>query len=79
MKTISQREARRLQKRVQQLERDQSTRVHSWRRDYPGGINVCTIRLDVEATQRLYTAQLLGFALVTKYDSGQALIFAVKQ
>jgi hypothetical protein len=77
VRKISQREAHRLSKRVAQMEHENSVRVSKYSTAYPGGHNIITLTLDPSATERLYTAQLLGFALVARYDRGTALIYAV--
>ena len=42
---ISQREARKLQKRVRELEEAESLRRANWRSEWPGGVNVDTIEV----------------------------------
>ncbi len=80
-KKISQREARRLRKRVARLEHEQGVRVARWNREYPGGVNIATITLDPVPMARLDVAQELGFTLVAKRatdGSSRLHLYAVK-
>ena len=75
---ISQREARRLRKRVQQLEREQVERTRRWSKEYPGGVHIKTwtpSEVDVEACR---VASALGHALVLRYDNGKLYLYAVE-
>ncbi len=81
MTRISQREARRLKKRVAELESAQSARTRRWGSDYPGGVNIDFIDVkDVEATA-VRTAITLGHAVVLRMSeqhTNRVLVYAVK-
>ena len=49
MAHISQREARRLLKRVTELERKESTRANAWVSDWPGGVHIATVTHEAAA------------------------------
>ena len=75
---ISQREARRLRKRVQQLEREQVERTRRWSKEYPGGVHIQTwtpSEVDAEACR---VASALRYALVVRYESGKLYLYAVE-
>lgn len=61
---ISQREARRLKKRVAELEAQENTRRSSWAREYPGGVCIDTITATTETWHIVNTARKLGHAVV---------------
>jgi hypothetical protein len=75
--TISQREARRLKKRVEDLERERRQQVAAWTRDYPTGVNIETISLNDVEQATCNTAAILGHALVAKMSGTNLLIYAV--
>jgi hypothetical protein len=79
MKTISQREARRLRKRVQELENQERLRRSRWSSEYPGGTNITTLSLVNLPFERgrLSGAQLLQFPLVCKIEGNDLCIYAV--
>lgn len=64
MKKISQREARRLRERVRKLEEAESKRRSVWLREWPDGVNICTVRLNDIEFGIAETARKLGHALV---------------
>lgn len=72
MTAISQREARRLQKRVARLETILKSQRRQYVATYPGGVNIAT--LDLSGDMRTYgairTARLLGHAVVMVSDDG---------
>ncbi len=77
---ISQREARRLKKRVQQLENEQAARINRWRTDYPGGVYLLTLTsLHDTANGKLAAAALFDAALVGRWDDSakQLRVYAV--
>jgi len=77
---ISQREARRLYKRVQELEQSNAARLHSWSREYPGGVNITSCAWD-ETDQipvAIRTARMLGHAVVVTESRGRVLFYGVK-
>lgn len=68
--TISQREARRLRKRVEELERERDQQRNAWATDYFGGTHIAT--LDVEnltaELSAINTARRLRHAVVVTTD-----------
>ena len=67
-KVISQREARRLRKRVEQLEAEESARRARWAAEYPGGVLLDTIHVNVAEWWIVQTARNLGHAVVVMPD-----------
>lgn len=76
---ISQREARRLRKRVEELEHRERARRHRWSSDYPGGTNFCTVTLCDTAAAMVQTAQLLDHAIVARISGDQLYLYALQQ
>jgi len=76
---ISQREARRLRKRVAEFEQDNSVRMQSWKINYPGGVYIVGIIPSLENTKgRLDAAKMLGCVLVARWRNGETLdVFAI--
>lgn len=77
---ISQREARRLRKRVAELEQRESDRRNAWVRDWPGGVDLGS-GLAVHASWWwcVQTARKLGSAVVAiPVDGDKLKLFAVK-
>lgn len=74
---ISQREARRLRKRVYELEAQEETRRRYWGMQYPGGSNIASITLgnSHEAVVAVRTARRLAHAVVA-VDRGDEILFA---
>ncbi len=71
MSKISQREARRLRKRVAELEEEQAARLAKYRLDYPGGVQITSIdSLSDFGKGTFQTATRMNAALVCKYDEG---------
>lgn len=64
MKTISQREARRLQQRVAKLENQLDMQRANWSNDWPGGINIDTMTVKEAEFSIADTARKLGHAVV---------------
>lgn len=76
---ISQREARRLQKRVRELLEREAGRARIWNKDYPGGVHICTEPRTTEQGQAcLLTSAKLGYYVIAKLDGDQILFYAVK-
>jgi hypothetical protein len=78
---ISQVEARRLRKRVEELELSESRRRNAWVRDYPGGVNIAQSSY-ASRTEFLpaviRNSRLLGHAVVcTCDDQGTVLYYAL--
>lgn len=69
MSRISQREARRLRKRVAELERMDSQRRVSWAQDWPGGVHIGTEEnVSEKVRSSVQTARRLGHAVVVKQE-----------
>lgn len=75
---ISQREARRLRKRVTELEDAQRQRVNRWYHKYPSGIHIDTVSINSVEYGIADTAMKLGYTLVVKLDGQSFLVYAVK-
>jgi hypothetical protein len=76
-KPISQREARQLRKRVQELEAREDARRRRWSQEWFGGVNICSAtweKNDVIPTA-IRTARLLGHAVVALGDDGGQIRF----
>lgn len=72
---ISQREARRLRGRVQELETVLEQQRRVWARDWPGGIHVWTEKdQNAETMATFRTARKLGHAVVAVADHDTAVI-----
>lgn len=78
MPKISQREARRLQKRVAQLESELSNQRHVWACDWPGGVHIAS-QDSVNGTAGIVrTARKLGHAVVVvARDNGELLFYGL--
>jgi tRNA G18 (ribose-2'-O)-methylase SpoU len=63
-KPISQREARRLRKRVADLATILAGQRNLWRTDYPGGVHLDTISVNGTEAAIVRTARALGHACV---------------
>lgn len=80
IRKISQREARRLYKRVQELEQSNAARLRAWSSEYPGGVNIASCvwsKTDVVPVA-IHTARLLGYAVVVTEHDGRVLFYGVK-
>lgn len=74
-KTISQREARALQRRVDLLQDIEERRRNEWVRQYPGGIHIASVVVsDVDAA-KLRIARKLEHAVVAVNGNGNELLF----
>lgn len=77
---ISQREARRLRKRVADLERADSARRERWTQNYPGGTNIDTLTVSEVEWFIVRTARMLGHAcVVIPGNMPQLLVYALPQ
>lgn len=76
---ISQREARRLRKRVQELEDREEARLRSWSKDYPGGTHIATVALDPNGAilAAIETALTLRHGVVAATDNGNVYFYAI--
>lgn len=65
-KKISQREARRLRKRVQVLQEAENARRRTWAQDYPGGVEIARTEWQTHEAipTAVRTARKLGHAVV---------------
>lgn len=79
IKHISRREARRLAKRIEELERHERIRNERWVSAYPGGVNILRIGLTPLQAAVIDTAMRLDCAIVGKLDGeNNFMIYAVK-
>lgn len=77
-KKISQREARRLRKRVAELEERDRKRLGQWGSDHtPGAIDTVTFPLTDWVKGRLWMAKQLGCVFVGKYAGDELKVYAV--
>ncbi len=76
---ISQREARKLRKRVAELERQEDVRRSHWVNDYPEGIHIAGLALGVthETFVAIKTARRLRHAVVAIERNGDVMFFAL--
>lgn len=81
MKKISQREARRLRKRVQELEATRNRELDAWKREYPGGRHCATFTTTPELQGRFWAFQSMQHVLVARYDHGdrQLYVYAIER
>lgn len=61
---ISQREARRLKRRVQELERVERSRRGAWAAQWTGGVHLASVSVLPDARAAVLTARKLGHAVV---------------
>lgn len=78
-KGISQREARALRKRVEELTNERNMQRRAWGRQYPGGVHLGTLGIDDTWFRgRIEGARLLGHAvIVTEESDGKLKFFAL--
>lgn len=70
MAPISQREARRLMKRVAALEQVEARRRNAWATEWPGGVEIARVRLEADAAASVRTARKLSHAVVALEADG---------
>jgi hypothetical protein len=76
---ISQREARRLKKRVEELENRAYRNNRHWSSEYPGGVHIDTIRVTNAEACIIETAIKLGHAVIVKSaGNDQIHVYGVK-
>ena len=77
--TISQREARRLRKRVEELESLENKRRRSWVTEYPGGVYLASSSPAPHIHAMVKTARKLGHAVVVTAhnDNGEIQFYAL--
>ena len=68
-KTISQREARELKRRVAELEAAEDRRRNAWADTWPGGANIGTLTITDATRTAVHTARLLKHAVVVSLTS----------
>lgn len=78
MSRISQREARRLRKRVDELERVIREQHFSWSKDWPGGVHIGTATGEATNVARIKVARQLGHAVVAT-ENGDRIEFRALQ
>ncbi len=71
---ISQREARRLRKRVNELEYAETKRRQSWSQEWPGGIHIASTSPSADVLAATRTARRLGHAVVVVLDNDGASV-----
>lgn len=75
---ISQREAKRLKKRVEQLEEAEVMRRFSYASDWPGGVNITTVAVGDGPEMAIRTARRLKHAVVCIVrDNGEVMFYAL--
>lgn len=76
-KQISQREARRLRKRVEELELQEDRRRRAWSQEWFGGVNIATAEFNAldRIPVAIRTARMLGHAVVVIGSDGGDLRF----
>lgn len=79
-KRISQREARRLRKRVAVLEDLERRRYSAWAREYPSGTHVGSISWPGRntTTEAVRVARLLGHAVIVTVDGTELRLYATR-
>ena len=77
---ISQTEARRLKRRVEQLEAADRARRQTWSRDYPGGVNIASTTYPSSqefVPAVIATSRKLGHAVVATVDGNRVAFYAL--
>lgn len=77
-KPISQRQASTAIKLLAEIRARDEARMSRWSSAYPGGTNIAIMDLSAETAARLFTAQLLEFAVVVRMEGNRAHVYAVK-
>ena len=73
---ISQREARRLKRRVALLEQERRDQRNRWATDWPGGVHLGHIAREIDfLTGRIDAAQMLGHAVVVRQEANGRINF----
>jgi len=75
--TISQREARRLRRRVYELEKLERDRRYAWSQEWPNGVDIGRVQLvaDSKLIGSIITARKLGHAVVALAETDGAVHF----
>lgn len=75
---ITQREAKRLKKRVAQLERAEKDRRSAYVSEWPGGVNIASVAVGDAPAMAIRTARRLAHAVVcTVRENGEVLFYAL--
>lgn len=78
-KHITQAEAKRLRKRVEELEAREHERANRWGKEYPrGGVHIATVALGENSKGRLEAAQMLRHPLVCRVSGTSIYIWAME-
>lgn len=75
---ISQREARRIKKRLADMEEAERRRYSKWCSDFPGGTHMQSLTLSEIPAATLNATSRLGFVMVGKIDGNILNVYAVK-
>lgn len=75
---ISQREARRLRKRVAELEEADRVRRSAWHSDWPGGVHLTGFVAHSDIVAQVKTARKLGHAVVVTNTGDNLQLYACK-
>jgi len=79
-RTISQREARALRRRVEELEQQEEIRRNAWARDYPGGVNIAQASYAASTDflpAVIHNSRQLGHAVVCVADENKVRYYAL--
>lgn len=79
MAAISQREARRLRKRVEELERQIRLRNNAWATEYPGGVHIATVVGSDTVATAVLTARKLRHAVVVTNEGTTLRFYALPE
>lgn len=80
MNKISQREARRLRRRVEELEAVERRRRYTYVKDYPGGVNIAQLAYGSERDflpAVVINSRKLGHAVIVINDGATLLFYAL--
>jgi len=76
-KKISQREALRLRKRVNQLLKERHEARSPWANEYPGGVNFATVNMGAELTSKMELAEKFSDTVVVKRSGATFRFYAI--
>ena len=74
-KKISQREARMLKKRVEQLESNNRANRNAWNREYVGGVHIDSLTIPEVSLAKSMIAKKLGHPVVVTVDGDNTIRF----
>lgn len=78
LRKISQREAHRLRREVEQFQDMERKRNAAWSSEYPGGTNIVQVPVGDLERAHIQTALTLGHHIIGKLSNGKLLLFAWK-